>query len=1592
MASGDINLNLNVLDKGGTIKSRTQDAKELNKELDKAANRTTGTRSGSMAARRAGFQSPDSISDQEYNRGRGAAGVTGASARDFANQAQGLGGLVRLYATYAANVFAVSAAFEALRNSMATDIMIRSMDRLGASSGIALGGLAKQFAAASDGAISFREAAEAATKATSAGLSTKQFMELGVVAKGAAQALGLNMSDAISRLTRGITKLEPELLDELGIFTKIGPATEAYAKKVGKTADSLTDFERRQAFANAVLEEGRRKFAEAAGEANPYDKLLASLKDVAQTILSTVNTVIAPIAKILADNSQLIGLAIAAAAVKIVSTALPALAQWRGGLLNAAKAAKESAREINRSYGEAFVERYEARLNLPGIRSDIEKTKKEIAALDKDLVGTTALTARQKSSATFKAVRDGELLTARQITAAEKTIEQQLAKNTDASTRYATALRSRIDAQKRLVDLQKQEISLGNRVVDIATEQPGFFSGTGSRERIAARTTARAEYLGLVSGVGDLVQEKGLGALGGFYKEVDSNKNLGRFDKFKAKAVGTFAGIATEAAILGRSLAGVFNGIGIALTAFALLDPLLSKNSKEASEFSGSVDSLSEAVKTSIDVNNKWQYTLSIESINARANAFNNLADGITNLTINLLRADQAASGWDKFIDGFKIPFGADLKTSFEKSLAAGVDGAIKALPAGEYQDDLKEKLQTILNVDDLSVGTVAEALRQLSPEQILRVGSAIGTAVDLSNKKIKDLQATTQDFKDTSKGVDDSLLALRNSLQEKGPLNSFLDAGLKQAVALQRTLKDTVSAQAVFKSIVSGETRLQLVDPQAAQGIANLARESSALTDKASRYNKELTTTNGKIAEIDKQLQQYNIPVDQITESVAAYESAAVSALKTQRNQLLAAKNDTVSALSGINDQIKRIAESASKLVRDAISTQVDSALAIASTRLAQIANQGKSNIAQKLPVETKQTIDLQAKLAKEAIDLDERMFTLQTSMVKSMDNLAIQLEKNRITEVNRQLEQGLEKMPGDAILSRELTANKIKLAELDKVSRIYMSGAPTNANINALKAFAKENPQYLGLVNTMSAEQVGRAGFATRRQQLDVDTDIRQITNKYSGLIEQSAIVIKELETRKGLLETNTPQDLQGISNLRQEIAQERARQEQLQIKRDQDITARVGAGIGKGANVQSAVQEALARTGIRLGASQAAAGGEEQVAQAKDTRAIGLQALSEQTTIARNARATELEKLALTAQKSKDNIDLEKEQIDQLKQRGTISETAAARELLLLDTKAAAIEQVLALERARDQFLRSQEDYNKKLLESGGVQTEELKSEEEAYKATYKTAVDGANSAYAARVRLNSVKMTGLDEDSKKIDAIKDRFEQAFVGIGDKIEEFVRTGKTSFKDLFQSLLSDLIKMELRWQMSSMWKLMKGDKDIGSSPLSMGFDWLKGFLNKGSAAAASTSSMDLAGGSADLLMAKGGAFDYAMPVNKFAQGGTFTNSIVSSPTLFKFAQGTGLMGEAGPEAIMPLTRDSSGTLGVRAQSANQPAPKVDVVVINNSKDKAETKETTDSRGNRRIEVIVGDMVSGEMSRPGSATQSAMRSNFNLTPALVRR
>src|SRR3954454_18629014 len=68
---------------------------------------------------------------------------------------------------------------------------------------------------------------------------------------------------------------------------------------------------------------------------------------------------------------------------------------------------------------------------------------------------------------------------------------------------------------------------------------------------------------------------------------------------------------------------------------------------------------------------------------------------------------------------------------------------------------------------------------------------------------------------------------------------------------------------------------------------------------------------------------------------------------------------------------------------------------------------------------------------------------------------------------------------------------------------------------------------------------------------------------------------------------------------------------------------------------------------------------------------------------------------------------------------------------------------------------------------------------------------------------------------------------------------------------------------------------------------------------------------------GESSAALARGGVVSRGM-VMPFAQGG-----VVAAPTYFPLARGAGLMGEAGPEAVMPLARGADGRLGVSTTAA---------------------------------------------------------------------
>ncbi|WP_370974608.1 phage tail tape measure protein [Enterobacter hormaechei] len=129
----------------------------------------------------------------------------------------------------------------------------------------------------------------------------------------------------------------------------------------------------------------------------------------------------------------------------------------------------------------------------------------------------------------------------------------------------------------------------------------------------------------------------------------------------------------------------------------------------------------------------------------------------------------------------------------------------------------------------------------------------------------------------------------------------------------------------------------------------------------------------------------------------------------------------------------------------------------------------------------------------------------------------------------------------------------------------------------------------------------------------------------------------------------------------------------------------------------------------------------------------------------------------------------------------------------------------------------------------------------------------------------------------------------------GISSNIVEMLNGNKASWKDWGISVLKIIEQVMVNMMIAN------AASSIGS-------------LFSGAASSSASSGTAIQNYGANLqLNAKGGVYSSA----DLSQ---YSNSVVSSPTLFAFAKGAGLMGEAGPEAIMPLTRASDGSLAVRA------------------------------------------------------------------------
>lgn len=222
----------------------------------------------------------------------------------------------------------------------------------------------------------------------------------------------------------------------------------------------------------------------------------------------------------------------------------------------------------------------------------------------------------------------------------------------------------------------------------------------------------------------------------------------------------------------------------------------------------------------------------------------------------------------------------------------------------------------------------------------------------------------------------------------------------------------------------------------------------------------------------------------------------------------------------------------------------------------------------------------------------------------------------------------------------------------------------------------------------------------------------------------------------------------------------------------------------------------------------------------------------------------------------------------------------------------------------------------------------------------------------------------------------DGVKNTLDSAFTNVTSMLEG----NKVSWKSWGVSILQIIEKVALQMAVVS---AMGG----GSSSSSGLFGSLVGgvasyFGGSGTSGAAASSSFSSGAYSNLSFNAKGGVYD-SPSLNSFSGG------VYNTPTMFAFAQGAGVFGEAGPEAIMPLTRAADGSLGVRAVGGGNSsgvsggAPQVYISIDGNGNSSSKSSEGWEQFGTQ-IANYVKQLYQQEKAkdlRPGGDIWNAMKS-----------
>lgn len=1152
------------------ISKTTAEAKVLNKELDKAQRTASQTSAVQKAPRKvSAAAAPDS------GLTRGSTGVGGGNdSKDFARQAQGLGGLVHVYATFAANIFAVTAAFTALSKAADYTNMVKGLDQLGAASGRNLGTMALNMKRLTDGAVSLKEAMAATAQGSAAGLSGEQMTRMALAAKSASQALGRDMGDSLNRLSRGITKIEPELLDELGIFVRVDRAAREYARTIGKTAVNLTDFERRQAFATAVLDQADKKFAAVKLDANPFSKLQGSFIDLLYLGGELINKVLGPIAKLLGESPAALGTVMAGIGAMLVNKAIPALSQWREGLAQTAVDAEQKAKRISESFRD-----FQIGKSLDVERGHLESSDSSRAnalkiAQENNLFGKSSQTIYALAGGT-QDLGNAAAQTDKKITSLTASIAKERAAQAALSTTDIQAMAINKQAIAQLEQKQQQYIELAASIKNARTEQQlanaageaaegakaGFEENT--RARIANRATRNAGVSRINANV--ISNTEQFGALHAWQQvSADIAKhNTANAEAQIGKIRGAFLHAGAAARIAANSVmmvANAFSIIGIAamlaVGAFTLVDTWLSENSKHTEELGQNLDTVKTSVEglnrtTDLIANKDPFEKMSVESIQAIANATLELSNSMGAVAKSLAETAKYASWWDEFIDGWKTVVGADVKSKTINATSINISELIANSIDGPEKQELQDKLADILGTADFSKSSVAQALKLFEGSKLIGKIEEISKAEDKFSKKISNSASRLTAYKESLITTEKTMQDMINSFTPTDHMSKFGIAQMEQAQKLGLAIKDPMHALTALSDAVDNVDILKLYPPEVANQLLAYKTDLTNLRKSVGDYSTA-------IVNLQKEMQ--NMPqtesvvdaygnVEQIESEAFARAKTVMASLEGDRAKLLTQVKDITVQLNGTTLStyeagVKKVEASWRNMTGKA-SLDLQKTLLSAFT--------GGPGMA-----------DINTDLQKQEISLQQELIKVQTAAIIEQQKLALVTEKLSIVLEQKNLGDKISKGEGSQAdfdklksLGEAYTSNQAKqgvfsgsntdiinrikglkgkgssATEQDtnnaaymQLSGIYTQLGSSNAQLGAL-AKQKTGVEVKGTVDNIAAE------YKFKQDGLKIENESLKVQEKYyDNLVSTMGVTSEVIEAERMKLATKVEQNLLSIA----------------------------------------------------------------------------------------------------------------------------------------------------------------------------------------------------------------------------------------------------------------------------------------------------------------------------------------------------------------------------------------------------------------------------------------------------------------------------